>query len=122
MIGLDTNVLLAWLLSGQARELPSAPSYRLSVIVVAELIWVLTRSLKRTRASACATLQELLEAADIVVDRRDIVELALSDYRKGPADFADYFIARDNQAEGCRTTLTMHKDAARHSAFAQVRI
>ncbi|HEX2256811.1 MAG TPA: hypothetical protein VHG92_08960 [Afifellaceae bacterium] len=121
MIGLDTNVLLAWILAGHSRPLPPAAAYRLSVVVLAELVWVLTRRLKHTRSSACGVLAELLEAADLVIDRREAVTQALIDYRKGPADFADYFIAFDNEDAGCRTTLTLDKDAGRHPAFTLLR-
>jgi predicted nucleic-acid-binding protein len=82
---------------------------------------VLTRRLKHTRRFASDVLEEVLEAADVVVDRRESVALALSDYRQGPADFADYFIGRDNEASGCRTTVTLDKDAGRHPAFTLLR-
>ena len=121
MIGLDTNVLVAWMLSGQARPLPNASAYRISIVVLTELVWVLTRTLNHTRNSTCHVLQELLEAGDIVIDRSETVTLALNDYRKGPADFADYFIAYDNQASGCRTTVTLDKDAGRHRYFTMLR-
>jgi predicted nucleic-acid-binding protein len=117
MIGLDTNVLLAWVLSGQSRPLPPASSYRLSVIVLAEFVWVLGKQLKHPRDFILHVLEELIENADIVVDRRDLVTQALADYRSGPADFADYFIGRDNRLSGCRTTVTFDKDAGRHPAF-----
>ena len=121
MIGLDTNVLLAWVLSGQSRPLPPASAYRLSAVVLAELVWVLTKKLKHTRGFVCGLLEELLDAADIVVDRGESVTLAVRDYRKGPADFADYFVGHDNQAVGCRTTVTLDKDAGRHHAFTLLR-
>jgi predicted nucleic-acid-binding protein len=37
--------------------------------------------------------------------------------RPGPADFADYLIARDDEAAGCETTLTLDRKAARHPLF-----
>lgn len=121
MIGLDTNVLLAWVLSGQSRPLPPASAYRLSAVVLAELVWVLTKKLKYTRGFASGVLEELVDAADVVVDRGESVALAISDYRQGPADFADYFIAYDNEASGCRTTVTLDKAAGRHHAFTLLR-
>lgn len=122
MIGLDTNVLLAWILAGQSRPLPAASAYRLNVVVLAELVWVLTRRLKHTRSFACGVLADLLEAADVVIDRRELVALALNEYRKGPADFADYLIGYDNEDAGCRTTVTLDKDAGRHPAFTLLRL
>jgi predicted nucleic-acid-binding protein len=69
MIGLDTNVLLAWIVAGQSRPLPAASAYRLSVVVMAELVWVLTQRLNHTRSFACGVLADFLEAADVVIDR-----------------------------------------------------
>jgi predicted nucleic-acid-binding protein len=121
MIGLDTNVLLAWLLAGHSQRLPDAPAYRVSLVVLAELVWVLARTLKHSKTVVCSILDELMQASNVVVDRREIVELALEDYRSGPADFADYVIARDNEAASCRTTLTFDMDAGRQPAFTLLR-
>lgn len=117
MIGLDTNVLLAWVLAGQARPLPPASSYRVTLVVLAELVWVLSHTLKYSRQALAAVLAELLKVSDIEIDRRTVVEAAAADFEMGPADFSDYLIARENQMAGCSTTLTLDRKAARHPAF-----
>ena len=117
MKGLDTNVLLAWLLEGQARAIPEGSRYRVGLVVLAELVWVLRSVLKRPRAEIISALEALSQSSDLVVERRPVFELAIADFRAGTADFADYLIARDNEAVGCETTLTLDRKAARHPLF-----
>lgn len=115
MKGLDTSVLLAWLLEGQARALPQGPEYRIGMVVLAELAWVLKATFKRSRGEIADVLEALAQASDLLIDRE--VQLAISDFRTGVADFSDYLLARDNEAAGCETTLTLDRRAARHAAF-----
>lgn len=117
MKGLDTNVLLAWLLEGQSRHLPKSADYRVSLVVLAELAWVLKSSFKRSRGEIAGVFEELSQAADLLFDSAQVVELALSDFKSGSADFSDYLLARDNEAAGCETTLTLDRKAARNSTF-----
>jgi predicted nucleic-acid-binding protein len=117
MRGLDTNVLLAWLLEGQARALPEGSRYRVGLVVLAELAWVLRSVMRRPRAEIAAALEMLAQSSDLVIERRPVFEMAVADFRAGPADFADYLIARDDEAAGCETTLTLDRKAARHPLF-----
>jgi predicted nucleic-acid-binding protein len=117
MKGLDTNVLLAWLLEGQARHLPKSADYRVSLVVLAELAWVLKSIFKRSRSEIAGVFEELSQASDLLFDNAPVVELALSDFKNGSADFSDYLLARDNEAAGCETTLTLDRKAGRHSTF-----
>lgn len=121
MIGLDTNVLLAWILSGQARPLPTAPAYRITHVVLAELIWVLDRSMGYSRAAQILVIEGVRNSADILIDRPAVVDAALQDFRNGKANFADNLIARDNNAAGCVTTMTLDRKAAREPGFTRLR-
>jgi len=40
---------------------------------------------------------------------RDTVWQALADYRRGPGDFADYYLGRANAVAGADTTLTFDR-------------
>lgn len=117
MIGLDTNILIPWVLSGQARPLPSAEVYRISQVALAELIWVLAQSMKYPRASLALVIQGFLDASDVVLENPEIVREAFGDFTAGRADFADFMIARSNAAAGCKTTLTLDKKASREPNF-----
>lgn len=117
MIGLDTNILLGWVLARPSRTLPGEGPFRASHITIAELVWVLDRTFKRTRSEIASVIRLLLETEDLVVPAPDVVTAALVDFETGPADFADYLITHDNAAAGCITTLTLDKKAARHDGF-----
>jgi predicted nucleic-acid-binding protein len=117
MKGLDTNVLLTWLLDADSDVLDPDDMYRINFVVVAELVWVLDRSLRKSRTEIAEVVASLLASVGLHFQGREAVVAALEDYRHGPADFADYLIARDNLEAGCEATLTFDQRAARHSAF-----
>jgi predicted nucleic-acid-binding protein len=120
MTGLDTNVLLAWLLRGQTPpNLPDGP-YRISLVVLAELVWVLDRQFKQARRELTDTVEFLLRTSSVHFDDERVVVQALHDFREGNADFADFLLMRDNESAGCTTTLTLDKKAARHRGFTLV--
>jgi len=118
MTGLDTNVLLEWLFAGtDLPDLDRDPPFQVSLVVLAELIWVLGRTMKRPRGEVVATVAKLLGASNIRFEHPEIVGMALEDFAEGPADFPDYLLMRDNERAGCATTLTLDRRAARHPGF-----
>lgn len=126
MIGLDTNVVVRYLVqddpeqSARASELideltETEPGY-LSLVTVVELYWVLHRVYK-VEADRCAELLEgLLEARELRVDRSAVVRSALAAHRNG-LDFADAVIAELGRTAGCDHTVTFDRRAARGSAM-----
>ena len=121
MIGLDTNVMIAWLLEGGKSRLPPAESFRVSHVVLVELHWALTRRFKKSKPAAIAVLRRVLGASNVVIDRPEVVTAAIDDYDVGGADFNDFMIMRDNQFAGCRETLTLDQDAANKPGFKLLR-
>lgn len=120
MTGLDTNVLLAWLLRGHAHpSLPEGP-YRISLVVVAELVWLLGRQFRWARRELADTVELLLQTSSIYFDDEMVLARAVNDFREGSADFADYLLMRDNEHAGCAATLTLDKKAAKHPGFTLV--
>lgn len=117
MKGVDTNVLLSWLFDEKSSVLGEGGIYRVNSIVIAELVWVLDRSFRWTREDIADVISRLLETSEITLPDREVVAVALEDYRDGAADFADYLLARENVAAGCETTLTFDRKAAKHPAF-----
>ncbi|HLX99674.1 MAG TPA: type II toxin-antitoxin system VapC family toxin [Roseiarcus sp.] len=120
MIGLDTNVLLRL---GDDR----APDQRdralalvgaqgangcfVNAIVLSEFAWTLTRVYKLSRAEVAARIALILEAPEFVVASVAEASRAVQRFRRGPADFADYFLAEINASAGCATTATFDRDA-----------
>ena len=129
MIGLDTNVLVRYLTQDdpvQARKARRAIERALSAgsrvhvdtAVFCELVWVLKGVYKFDRGAICTALEQLLEAAQVSVADRDLVREALSSYRHGPGDFADYVIALRNAAAGCTSTATFDRALRGSKLFA----
>jgi predicted nucleic-acid-binding protein len=117
MTGLDTNVLLAWLLDGQSGRIPGKAPFRISLVVLAELVCTLRTTFKRTRADIAKVVAEVLDLPDFCFADREVIANALLEYLDGSADFTDYLLLFDNQANGCTATLTYDRKAGKHSGF-----
>lgn len=127
MIGLDTNVVLRLFDRSNAAQTPIAEDLiagqgheggcLLNPIVLAEIAWTLDRSYRLERGVVADHLERLLQAPEFVVPFLDEAEAALSRYRRGRADFADYFLSAINQALGCTSTMTFDGAAGRDDRF-----
>jgi predicted nucleic-acid-binding protein len=120
MIGLDTNVLLRYLLQddevqGQkaSRAISQAVARReslfISVVALCEAVWVLESAYKQRKAEIVSVLDGLLETSGFEIEDRDLVRAAVDDYRSHKADFADCWIGRTGEAQQCRYTLTFER-------------
>lgn len=130
MIGLDTNVLVRYLVqddpdqsavaSALIEELTETDPGYLSLVTVVELYWVLRRAYK-VGAGRCAELLEgLLDARELRVDHDTVVRAALTASRGG-LDVADAIIAELGRAAGCDHTVTFDEHAARGGAMQLLR-
>ena len=128
MIGLDTNVLVRYLTqddAAQARlvnariESLVADDERAFVgrIVLCELAWVLAGPYRFDRKAVANAIERIAETAQFELDARDAVYRALDEFRRGPADFADYLIGRTNQEVGCEITVTLDRKLESCDAF-----
>jgi predicted nucleic-acid-binding protein len=120
VIGLDTNVLLRFLVKDdEAQGERSARAIRqastrgepvfLGPIVLCEMVWVLTSRYRYAKPEIVRALTEILDADGFEIADRDTVRAAVDDYRAHKADFADCLIGRTNQAAGCRETMTFER-------------
>lgn len=130
MIGLDTNVLVRYVMQDDARQAARATALIESfsaeepgfvpVVTVVELVWVLAGSYGLARAQVAAALEALLRAKELVVERADIVTQALKRYGTGGADFADALIERLAVSAGCTATMTFDAGAAKSAGMTLV--
>ena len=130
MTGLDTNVLVRYVMQDDARQ--SARATRLieslsaeepgfvALVAVLELAWVLAGSYGLGRAQVAAVLESLLRSKELVVDRADLVAQALSRFRDAGADFADALLERIAAAAGCPVTMTFDAGAAKTAGMTLV--
>src|SRR5687767_5046938 len=92
MHGLDSNVLLRFVLQDGPRQFETArrllagctreePAY-INLMVLCESVWVLTTGAKRNRADIAGMISLLLETPEIRFEREDIVRAALPAYER----------------------------------------
>ncbi len=131
VIGLDTNVLLRWLIDeatwpddnpGQIRAVrdlivESRETFFVNHIVIAETIWVLANPMEQPKAVLLDVMEKLLAAANLVIDGRDAVVDAVAGFRAGRPGFTDHLIGHVNRHAGCEATVTFDKDAGRSAVF-----
>lgn len=130
MTGLDTNVLVRYVMQDDPRQSPratrlveslsaEAPGF-VPVVTLVELVWVLSGSYGLSRAQVAAVLETLLRSKELVIDRAEIVAQALSRYSAAGADFADALIERIATAAGCGTTVTFDAGATKAAGMTLV--
>jgi predicted nucleic-acid-binding protein len=121
MIGLDTNIIVRYLTQDDhiqsllATRLfesltPEEPGF-VSTVALIETVWVLRSFYDISRNDLQRILDTLLRTRGVVVERSDLVWMALSAHSRGNADFADCLIERHAHAAGCDYTLTFDRDA-----------
>lgn len=130
MKGLDTNVLVRYVtaddpqqaeLARAAIEGAEARGERLFVsgIVLCELVWVLRgREYRYGKAEVVEALKVLLDSFAFEIEQRTLVRQAVSRYRAGSADFADYLLGLVHQDAGCDETWTFENRLAKAEGFA----
>ena len=108
MIGLDANVLIRYLTqddpeqSTRANQVidgltESKPGY-VTMIVLAEIYWVLRRGYEQIPEAVTDVLLGLLDSAEIVVERADTVRQAL----RRAADGADFAASTHSSSSSAR--------------------
>ena len=128
MIGLDTNVVVRYLTRDDEAQFRAAKrllqeieaageTAYLSVVVLAELTWVLSISYGFDRATLASTLEQLLRTVEFAVEDRDLVGEAVVEFASGKAGFADHLIGVRNRAAGCDKTATFDRALRGSRAF-----
>ena len=123
MPGLDTNVLVRWLVQDDAaqtararRALETALAARaplfVPITVLLELEWVLRSRYRFDKTDVIGTVNALLEAKELTLQSEAAVEQALHWFRQGPAEFADCLHAGLCSHAGAPAMLTFDEGAA----------
>lgn len=127
MTGLDTNVLLRFLLqdepdqSARAAILIGRFSQRepgfISNVTLAESVCVLERTYRRPKQEISSFVRGLLDAEEMVVENHEIVAQALRKFDGCSVDFADCLIERLGHSAGCTRTMTFDVNASKISGM-----
>ncbi len=131
MIGLDTNVVVRYIMQDDPKQSPKAtrliesltsdaPGF-VPLVAVIELVWVLESSYRLAREQVAEALDLLLRSKEILIDRADLVLQAQRRYAAGGADFADGLIERIAHTQGCTATMTFDAGAARSAGMTLMR-
>jgi len=127
MKGIDTNVLLRFLLNDDPVQSAAAKAFVdahteaggtifVNRVVLCETVWVLTRGYRYGKDAVAGMLDALLDTEGVLVEDRPQVAAAVALWRSG-AGFADALIGRTNTQAGCAATLTFDRKAARLADF-----
>ncbi|HXY99073.1 MAG TPA: type II toxin-antitoxin system VapC family toxin [Stellaceae bacterium] len=128
MIGLDTNILVRYLTQDDPRQSPKAtelieqrlteqdPGF-ISVVAMAEIVWVLERAYGFADEDIAAAVERMLQADVLVVESEREVFTAMVALKEGQGSFADALIGALGAKAGCSRTLTFDRNAARLAGF-----
>ena len=128
MIGLDTNVIVRYLVQDDPAQsaaathfieqslTPEQPGY-ITGITLCEVAWVLAECYGADRARIRTVIEGLLSARQLVVEEADVVWNALRDWAASGADFSDALIGRIVVARGGGRIVTFDRAAAKLSGF-----
>lgn len=117
MNGLDTNVLVRYLVQDDLEQGKLAEEYIKSVkangetcfinnIVLCELVWVLETSYKLGRNQVMDILEKILRTNTFDFEDKAAAWWSVQQLTKGKADFSDYLIGKLNQEAGCAETAS----------------
>ena len=130
MIGLDTNVLVRYIMQDDPRQSPKATaiveslegagSACITLVSMVELVWVLTASFELTRAQVSQALDGILRTKQFKIENADQVIRALRVFKLGKSDFADCLIERSANSAGCVKTVTFDVKASKHAGMAPI--
>jgi predicted nucleic-acid-binding protein len=123
VIGVDTNVLLRLFVEDDPRQNalaasffdqrhPSDPAY-LSIIVIAEFVWVLESKFKYPRVKSMSAVEALLGVSDVIIEQPELVRWAVAHAGSPKVDFSDALVSEASRIAGASRTMTFDFEAAK---------
>jgi predicted nucleic-acid-binding protein len=128
MIGLDTNVLVRYLVQDdpdQSEKATHLIEHRLterergfiSVVAMVETVWVLDRTYGLDAQEIAGAIERILQVDVLTVENEQEVFAAMIALKQGLGSFADALVAELGNRAGCRHTLTFDQGALRLPGF-----
>lgn len=132
MIGLDTNVLVRYVVQDDPGQSASAtrliegtlsaeePGF-VTLVTLAELEWVLEDCYGAGRKEVFAVIEGLLMSRQLRVEHPDVAWRALRAWKDSKADLSDAIIGQACLAAGCEKVATFDKAASQLDGFTLLR-
>jgi predicted nucleic-acid-binding protein len=128
MTGLDTNVLMRYLVQDDPkqtrqanqiidRQLSEQNPGLVNLATILEIVWVLRSLLKQSPSEIAIHLEHLLAADSLEVQNEQQVFEAAFALKRGTGEFEDALIGALNAWAGCPHTLTFDRKTARLPYF-----
>lgn len=128
MLGIDTNVLVRFLIRDDEaqfekarklirREIAAGRRVFVNQLVLMETEWVLRSRYAVPKTQIVEAVSGLLNATDVQFEDEPAIEEALFTWKDSIADFADCLIGAKNRRMGCRATATFDAKASRLPGF-----
>lgn len=123
MIGIDTNVLVRFLVDDDLKQNAIArafmsgrtaedPAY-LSSVALAEAVWVLHRRLSYPMPVIFDMLRALLSADGFIIENMEELDTLINGDSEPRGDLADHLVAWSCARAGCDRVVTFDRDAVR---------
>lgn len=125
MIGLDTNVVIRYLVQDEPKQSAIATHLIekavadgeilwICQVTLCEIAWVLERCYSLAKSDLIQVIKQLLQTHQMRIEQDDIVWQALRDFEHlAGTDFSDCLIGRQNAFNECSFTYTFDKNAAK---------
>ena len=128
MIGIDTNVLVRFLVRDDEVQFTKAnrligraagarEAVFVSLLVLLECEWVLRSQYGLKKTDIMDAISGLLDAVEIQFEDEPAIEESLFIWKDVAADFADCLIGAHNRRLGCRATATFDAKAVKLPDF-----
>lgn len=128
MIGLDTNVLVRYILQDDPSQSVAATTFIESActavspgfvchIVLVELVWVLEQGYGYDKESILTVLKQISATAELVLETPHLVRQTIQTFENSNVGFADCLLSTINHHYGCDETVTFDKKAAKLADF-----
>lgn len=127
MIGLDTNIIVRYIMQDDAAQsavagtlietlTADAPGF-ISTVTLVEVVWVLKQSYGLSRSDIAEVIDGLLLSRQLAFQNRAEALQALTTYRSSKADYSDCLIERLGHTAGCTVTYTFDKIAGQYAGM-----
>lgn len=125
MIGLDTNVVIRYLVQDEPiqsnkanhiieKVVADGEILFISQITLCEIVWVLERCYSISKKERIDVINQLLQTPNIRIESDAVARQALQDFEYcDGVDFSDCIIGRQNSSNNCTFTYTFDKKAAK---------